>query len=1181
MPNQSQFSCFLIGEETLLIQCAEILIKKEHQILGILSSNKLITDWAKLNGINITLTDEIIATLSHQPFDFLFGFDNSLASNEIVDLPCKYIINFHDSLLPKYAGENSTSWALVNQEKTHGVTWYLVNKLINGGDILKQVSIDINAIETAFTLKLKCYDIAVQSFTEIVDDLSLGQAVVIPQDLKERSHFPLTYKPKSGGVLDFSQCAYKLDSLIRALEFGSYPNPLGKAKLLIENDFVVVSKIEVLDDLSQSIPGIITAIESNFIRVSTKTNDVLLSQLQTQESQPISITDFVGKFKLKIGYQFKNIQHEIAMQIEMFNSSIASHEAFWVERLMNFHPITIPYAVKSDLYLKEKQFKDIKTPILDEVASFLERQRPDWNLGDFLLFAFVGYLSRISGNKDFDIGLGSVELSEITGFFAPCVPYHLDIDTSQSFEDFFVTAQDQIKLTKHHKTYARDVVCRYPILRERTDLQSEQIFPVVVIFLQTAENPQYHPGNELTFIISEDVSECCWLYNTNAFDYSDINMMLEQFTIFMQGIMVNTHQSLAYLPLLSEHESHKILVKWNDTAADYPKDKCIYQLFEEQAERTPNLVAVTFENEKLTYQELNSRANQLAHYLQELGVGSEVLVGVCFEQSLETLVALLGILKAGGAYLPLDPTYPENRLLFMVEETGVGIILTKTAHIQNFNSHHTQIFCLDSYNHIIAQKSKHNIISKAIVNSTAYVIFTSGSTGKPKGITIPHSGICNQVLWRKTSLKLTETDNVLQVSPFNFDPWLLVFCPLLAGSQLFLPSSHGRRDPAYLTNLMLKSKISVLFGIVPSALEALLKEPKIQECNDLRLVAFGGELRSADFLKQYFSVLKAELHNNYGPTEASISSTSWKCEADINLPIIPVGRPISNVKIYILDPNLQPLPVGVVGEIHIGGAGLARGYLNQPTLTAKAFISNPFSNEPGSRLYKTGDLGCYLPDGNIKFISRLDSQVKIRGFRIQLEEIEVVLTQHPRIKQATVIVREDNPGDKRLVAYVVPNQKQMPTTYELRHVLKQKLPDYMVPFAFIFLDILPLTPNGKIDRRNLPAPDQSRSIQSVVFEAPCTPTEQKLADVWCSVMNLKYGIGIHDNFFDLGGHSLMAAQVISRVRQIFGIELPLRILFEAPTIIELEDRIKAIQQITGDMQKFNIHNTDGWEEIRL
>ncbi len=641
---------------------------------------------------------------------------------------------------------------------------------------------------------------------------------------------------------------------------------------------------------------------------------------------------------------------------------------------------------------------------------------------------------------------------------------------------------------------------------------------------------------------------------------------------YKQNIPLNT---------LTDIIGTQALDEWNDTQVVHHY-LCIHQMFEMEVERSPQAIAVVFEDIQLTYEQLNKRANQLAHHLRTLGVGPEVLVGICLERSLEMIVGILGILKAGGAYVPLDPAYPPERLTFILSDTQTPVLLTQEKLVKNLPPHQAQVVYLDSNWQSNIQNSQENPVNQTTADNLIYVIYTSGSTGQPKGVMIPHRGICNQLYWRQTTFKLTQADKVLLTISFSFDPsvWQ-IFWPLCFGGKLIMARPGGHQDTAYLVKVITEQQITVL-ALVPSILRVLLEEEGIENCRFLRHITCGGEALPGELIERFFAKLNLDnvFHNCYGPTEASIDTTFWTCQRGSNYTIAPIGRPITNAEIYILDENLQPVPVGESGELHIGGIGLAQGYLNRPELTAEKFIFNPFSSEVGARLYKTGDLARFLPDGNIEFLGRIDYQVKIRGFRIELGEIEGILGQHPALIQTLVIAREDIPGDKQLVAYIVANPEQIPTQVELRSFLQSRLPEYMIPASFVFLDTLPLSPNGKIDRSALPAPHTFNIGLSTNFVPPQNATEEVLAHIWVKVLRLEQ-VGIDNNFFELGGHSLLATQVMSRVRKAFQIEMPLQILFENPTIASLAQAIAQTQIPENDPQNQTIPLIANRESIPL
>jgi amino acid adenylation domain-containing protein len=563
-------------------------------------------------------------------------------------------------------------------------------------------------------------------------------------------------------------------------------------------------------------------------------------------------------------------------------------------------------------------------------------------------------------------------------------------------------------------------------------------------------------------------------------------------------------------------------------------------------------------NAHLTYGELNQRANQLAHHLQRLGVGPEQLVGVCMHRSLEMVIALLGILKAGGAYVPLDPTYPRERLAYMLTTAQPPVLLTQSWLAPDLPAHQAQVVCLDQID--LSAEAASNPPSPLADERLAYVIFTSGSTGQPKGVMNTHRAILNRLLWMQEAYQLTPTDRVLQKTPFSFDVsvWEF-FWPLMMGATLVMARPEGHKDSAYLVQTIREQHISTLH-FVPSMLQVFVREADLEHCTAIQRLICSGETLPADVQPRIWARLPhAQLHNLYGPTEAAVDVTAWACSPNSPYATVPIGRPIANLQIYLLDAQFQPVPVGVPGELFIGGTGLARGYLQRPELTAERFVPHPFSPEPGARLYRTGDLARYLPDGNIDFLGRLDFQVKLRGFRIELGEIEAALRQHPALHDAVVVARETATGDKHLVAYLAAPAAICPAAAELRAWLAQRLPDYMVPAAFVRLDHLPLSPSGKIDRKALPKPEEAVTDRRADYQPPRTPLEETLVNIWSAVLGVQ-PIGRHDHFLDLGGHSLLALRILFAIREELGVELSLDHLFRFSTIESLAASLEAAQR---------------------
>ena len=783
-----------------------------------------------------------------------------------------------------------------------------------------------------------------------------------------------------------------------------------------------------------------------------------------------------------------------------------------------------------------------------------------------LLAAFQTLLHRYTGRDDIAVGApitgrNRAEVEGLIGSFGNTVVLRTKLVGNPSFRELLGRVREVALGAYAHQELPFEKLVEE--LQPERDLRYTSLFQVMFQFSNDpGEAPQLPGLNVENFdfdsgitkcdvtleVIEKVAGLCCrFVYNTDLFDAATITRMGGHLQTLLEAIVADAGQSIATLPLLTETERQQLLIEWNtDHVEDEDgKDMFVHQLFEVQVRRMPDAVAVVFEDEQLTYGELDRRANQLAHHLQALGVGPDVCVGICMERSSELVVAILGILKAGGACVPLDPAYPLERLTFMLEDIQAPVIVTQERLLTLLSGYRTQAVCLDKGRERIAQESTELPVSRVTSSNLAFVFYTSGSTGRPKAVLRPHGRRGVQRSWEQETYRLTEDDRHLLKSPIGFTLLSMeVFWPLLSGAQLIIARPGGEQDTAYLVKLMAKYRITIV-SLVPSLLRVLLEEPGIKNCGCLRHVICFGEPLPTSLQERFFTRLTAELSVFYGTTEAP-SATFWQCNRDDAQRVVGIGRRLPNKQIYVLDPYLQPVPIGVLGELHIGGR-LALGYLNRPELTAEKFISNPFSREPGARLYKTGDFARYLPDGNLEFLGRTDQQVKIRGVRVELGEVEAVLVQHPALQEAVVLAWEDESGDTRLAAYVVADQHPLPSIRELRTFVEQRLPHYMVPSAFVLLDALPLTPHGKLDRHALPAPDHGKPQQGKTFVAPRTPVEEEVARIWAEVLELPQ-VGIYDNFFELGGHSLKATQIMSRLRHSFQVELPLRTIFEEPTV---------------------------------
>jgi amino acid adenylation domain-containing protein len=786
-----------------------------------------------------------------------------------------------------------------------------------------------------------------------------------------------------------------------------------------------------------------------------------------------------------------------------------------------------------------------------------------------LLAGFQALLSRYSGQEDIVVGVpvanrNQSEIEGLIGFFANTLPLRSRLSGNPSFRDL-VAQTKEVALG----AYAHQDLPFEKLVEELRPERSLSHNPLVQVFFVLQNAPmetlrlsglQLEPMESGTKTAKGDMF--FWLveganglrgrveYNTDLFDASKIERMLGHYQVLLEAAVTDPTLRISELPLLSYPERRQLL-EWNSTDVDYPRDLCLHELFEKQVERTPEAVACVFDDQQLSYRELNGRANQLAHFLKKRGIGPGQRVGIYVERSLEMMIGLLGIQKSGAAYVPLDPAHPVERIRLTLEDAQVPLLLSQQSLLADMPEQGAEIVCLDSDWHKIAEEKTSNLSRTASGEDLVYVMFTSGSTGRPKGVQVPHRAVVNLLTFMARELRMGENDVFPALASFAFDMCIPeLYLALVTGGRVIIGEKHLAADGEELAALLRQSGATVVHA-TPTTWSLLLQAGFTGQ--GLKR-AIGAEPLPHELCTR---LLEADpsLYNFYGPTETTVWSAFHHFRSS-DEPIV-IGRPLANTQIHILDKNLQPTPVGVLGEIHIGGDGVTCGYLNRAELTAEKFIPNPFSNKPGSKLYKTGDVGRFLPDGRIEFQGRVDNQVKVRGYRIELGEIETVLNHHASVQECIVIAREDLPGDKRLVAYAVPVSGQRIDVSDLRTWVKERLPEYMVPVAFVEMPRLPLSPNGKVDRRGLPAPTYARAELTGDYLPARTATQEILASIWTEVLKLEQ-IGIEDNFFDLGGHSLLATQVVARIRHTFQVELPLRALFEAPTVAGIAIRVEAL-----------------------
>jgi amino acid adenylation domain-containing protein len=781
-----------------------------------------------------------------------------------------------------------------------------------------------------------------------------------------------------------------------------------------------------------------------------------------------------------------------------------------------------------------------------------------------LMAAFNALLCRYTGQEDLLVGTpianrSFVDTEGLIGLIANTLVLRTDLSGDPAFRELLKRVRDAALDAFGHQDLPFDRLVES--LQPTRDMSHSPIFQVMFAMQNMPVEDLCLPGLTIRPTILHlgtarldltvdawERPEGLWLsfeYSTDLFDAETISRLAENFRMLLTGVVDDPGARVPALPLLTEAERRQVLVTWNASEADYPADQCIHELFEAQAAHTPHAVAAVFGDTSLTYRVLNERANAVAHRLRAMGVGPDVRVGVCLERSLELLVGVLGILKAGGAYVPLDPAFPQERLAFMLEDAEAPVLLTQEGQeglISALPAHGAALMCLDGCGGPGAMQSCENLLPEATPAHLAYVMYTSGSTGRPKGVQIPHRAVVNFLTSMRQRPGLTDQDVLVSVTTLSFDiAGLELFLPLIVGARVVIADRETTLDGPRLSHLLERSGATVMQA-TPATWRLLLQSGWHGQ-RGLKILC-GGEALSRE-LATALRGAGGSLWNLYGPTETTIWSTVHEVQDETGS--VPIGRPIANTQLYVLDRQGQPTPIGVPGELFIGGDGVARGYLKRAELTAAKFLPDPFCGRTGARMYRTGDLARYRPDGALEYLGRVDDQVKIRGFRIELGEVEVTLSQYPGVRQAVVVARQDGSGEQRLAAYLTTVPGRPPTARDLRSFLAERLPEYMVPSILTTLPEFPLTPNGKVDRRRLPAPERLPAGERGAPAPPRTETERMVARIWREVLDSEE-VGIDDNFFERGGHSLLLVQVQSRLRAALGCDVSIVELFQYPTV---------------------------------
>ncbi len=862
--------------------------------------------------------------------------------------------------------------------------------------------------------------------------------------------------------------------------------------------------------------------------------------------------------------------------------------AYWKEQLADNPVLEIPTDRSRPSVLTGKGSFVIEIPSQALTSALKELSRREGvSLYMTLLATFKVLLARYSGQDQIVVGTpianrNRMDIENLIGFFVNTLVLRSNLSGNPPFNELLKHIREVTLGAFAHQDVPFEKLVEE--LQPERDISRTPLFQVM-FSLQNAPMPPLELGQvtmtllpddsmssqyDLTIDVVEQAEsmELLLEYSTELFERSTAKRILTHFTNLLESIIANPQQRLRELPMLSEAEREQILVDWNKTAFDRGHEQCIHQLFEEQVERTPDALSVIFDEQRITYGELNRRANQLAHYLEDSGVGPETRVGILLERSVEMPIALLAVLKAGGAYVAFDPSYPAERLRYMLEDSDVSLLLTKESLIVGQPELSSRLIFLDAEQRVIAEHDSRNLQSGAEPSNLAYLVYTSGSTGRPKGILIDHRSLVNASYAFINNHRMTDRDRLLQFASLSFDVAAEEFCSAWLSGACVVMRPEAVMSHAEFVSLLQREKVTLvnLPASFWSEWLTAIADNELEIPDTLRRVIVGNEKTLEETLAKWQRLMgqKVEWCNAYGPSETTITASNYEPSgtdrAGEEKRTVPIGRPSMNVEMYVLDPAQQPVPIGVTGELYIGGTGVGRGYHKQPALTAERFIPHPYSRSGSERLYRTGDMARYRADGNLEFLGRVDEQVKIRGFRIEVGEVEAVLAQYASVRESIVLAREDGRGGHRLVAYVVGNNGGIKTE-ELRNYLKQRLLEYMVPSSFVMMEALPRTPNGKIDRRNLPDPGNAREAANELYIAPRPGIERVIATIWQEVLKVDK-VGINDNFFGLGGHSLLLVHAQSKVTEALKVKVSMMEMFKYPTISALAEHLSRKQDST-------------------
>ncbi len=1151
-----KFTCHMIGDDYLIVECGNLIIQNGNVIKGVSSSNDKVIAWAKSNDIPILYSlQQLENTAKDDPGDYLFSISNHrILPQSLLKLPKKFAINYHNAPLPKYAGVYATTWAILNEETQHGITWHTMTDEIDKGNVLLEERVAIVKDDTMLSLNTKCHETALSSFETLLASLDKKKIKLVEQH-GDSSYYSLKAKPKYDALIFWNDTAENIYKLYRALY--SYPkiNHIGLPTFFINNDVFIPREIRLTADVSCQKPGTIVTINDDSVVIATATKNLNIISVTDLHGSKYTPRDLIQQFGLNKGVVLPRPRLSFANKLESFSIENSINELYWVRQLENALPVKFPF-IASESNKPQTNTISYTYDVDQKTKQQIQGNNSDSYFCNVFLAVLMMYVYRINNYEDFSVGFSHDNLKEkvakLPQFYAPYVPMNISLDiANKGFDDVFTVITELVRETRKRRTHKHDVFLRYPSISSKN-----QILPLNLNISKTAKNIST-PLNSLTISITGDGK---LIFLANKLPITKYTFQKETARVFghvsnlLSAIAQNDKQDFVKMPILSQAEVSAIEKTMSGSNVNINAADLVNNKFEMQTQVCPNNTALECTDYALTYEELNANVNQIAHLVIQCGAVKGSRVAVCLEETGSLVFCAIALMKIGVTYLPLDPNYPTNQLLYMLEDSKVDLLITVSKLASKFSDCKATIVKLDEKREEIAKQNSHNPVLIVDGHDIAYTIYTSGSTGKPKGVLVSHENIANSLKTRiRYYHKYTSADiepNFLLLLSTSFDTAMAgILWPLLIGAKLTLLAPSDLKNIEKIIKIIAKQKITHII-CVPALYEQILDCANKKQLSSLRLIILGGDYWDTKLAMKHKEIVpKAVLFNEYGVSEATIWSTSKQIYDPQNGKIseISVGLPMANTELYVFDKHMQLLPFGVCGELYLGGKSITQGYINQPELTASKFI---YYMNDSKRLYKTGDICCFTRKAGLVFKGRADSQVKIRGVRIELPQIEHQLLQHDTVKQCVVIDKMIN-NDKHIVAYIVPSaSKKTFNIKDIKVFLASNLPEYMMPGFFVILDAIPLTSNNKLERKLLPMPDMSEIGARPECIAPRNDIEKKLANMWTDLLNKKK-IGVNDSFFELGGHSLLISKILLSVQKTFQKKIDMPSFLETPTIANL------------------------------